>query len=81
MAARRKLSEADKLAEKITRAIRRSPCTPREIVDALIAVAAGRAVVSNTHPDCAAFEDHAHTAFHSALKVLSHRENRGGFVN
>jgi len=81
MAARRHMTDADRLALAISRAIRKSKCTPRDVVNALIAVAAGRAVVSNTHDSCAAFEDEAHAAFHSALKVLAQRENRGGFVN
>jgi hypothetical protein len=51
------------------------------VVNALMAVAAGRAVVGNTHEDCADFEDEAHTAFHSALKVIAGRQNGGGFVN
>jgi hypothetical protein len=80
MAAKRKLSDTDRLALAISRAIRKSKCTAHEIVNALMAVAAGRAVVGNTHTDCASFEDDAHTAFHGALKVISARHG-GGFVN
>jgi len=79
MAERRKLSDTDRLALAISRAIRRSKCTAQEIVNALMAVAAGRAVVGNTH-NCGTFEDDAHAAFHGALKVISARHG-GGFVN
>lgn len=81
MATKRKLSDTDRLALAISRAIRKFPCAPRAVVDALMAVAAGRAVVSSTHADCADFEDAAHTAFHSAERVISARGAGGGFVN
>lgn len=81
MAARRKLSDADRLAMSIARAIRRSTCSPRDVVSALVAVAAGRAVIGNTHGDCGEFEDEAHAAFHSAATVMSLRQRGDRFVN
>jgi hypothetical protein len=81
MAARRKLSDADRLAISISRAIYRSKCTPLDVVNALMAVAAGRAVVDNTHKDCAAFGDDAHAAFHAALKAVVVREKGDRLVN
>lgn len=81
MAARRKLSDSDRLALAISRAIRRVTCTPREVVEALMAVAAGRAVVSNTHVDCVAFEEHAHAAFHGAMDALTVREKGDRLAN
>jgi hypothetical protein len=79
--ARRKLTEADRLSQNIARAIRRSKCAPRDIVDALIAVAAGRAVVGWTHQDCGEFENQAHAAFHSAMALASARHKGDGLVN
>lgn len=81
MAARRKHSDVEQLSASIARAIRRSKCTQREIVDALMAVAAGRAVVGHTHNDCVAFEDHAHAAFHGAMAVVMTRPGGDNLVN
>ncbi len=81
MAQRKPRTPVDKLALKISAVIRASKCPEREIVNALMAVAAGRAVFSNTHENCAEFEEHAHTAFHSALAVRVDREKRGNLVN
>lgn len=80
MAARQKLSDTDRLVLNISRAIRRVKCPPREVVEALMAVAAGRAVVGNTH-GCAAFEDAAHAAYHDAEDVLVVRERGDRLVN
>lgn len=74
----RRRSKCDELAGKIAGLIRASRCEPREVVDALMAVAAGRAVASETHEDCQAFENHAHEAFHSAMSVLRTRIPKGG---
>lgn len=78
---RRKLTDVDRLALVIMRAIRKSKVTPRESVNALLAVAAGRAVAHETHYDCGAFENEAHTAFHAAESVLVVREEDGRLVN
>ncbi len=80
-ARKRKLSDADRLALDISLAIASSKCAPLDVVNALMAVAAGRAVISNTHTDCAAFEDEAHAAFHSALKAAILRDKGSALAN
>lgn len=79
MAAKRKqeLPEGEKLARTIAEAVRGTKCAPHDVVLALLSVAAGRAVVEQTHENCAAFEDAAHTSYHSALAILAQRRPKG----
>jgi len=81
MAARRKLTDADRLALSIARAIRRSKCATVDVVNALIAVAAGRAVTDRTHDSCTDFEDAAHSAYHVASRAAILRTRGDRFVN
>lgn len=58
----------------IADAIRGSECTPREVVDVLLTIAAGRAVTSKTHDDCHDFHQCAHDRYHTAEAVEGNEE-------